>query len=182
MHGLKRRGIFRFQRVHSVNQLVEPLAASCARADHGNSELTSQSGYIYTYFLSPCLIHKIYTDDGARCYLDYLQNEIEVSLQTGGIAHRDAGVGFSAQDKVPRHFLFNRVREERICAGEVYRDIIFSVARECAAGGSYRFSRPVSRVLIHAGQGVEHRALSDVRISRESYYNVIRVLFRGRAV
>lgn len=108
-----------------------------------------------------------------------MQNKIQISLKACCVANNYAGVGIFAEYKVPRHFLFNRVREERVCAGKIDQNMILSVFSERPAGGGNCFSRPVAGVLIHAGQSVEHRAFADVRIPGEGYHNIAGIRFES---
>lgn len=67
-----------------------------------------------------------------------------------------------------------------------------SVRYPLSGGTGYRLSGPVSRVLFHAGQAVEHRAFSHVRVSGEnghcffvighclSFLRLLRLSFRSR--
>ena len=86
-----------------------------------------------------------------RGNLECLQNQIQISFQAGGVAYDNHCVRTAETDKIARNLFLGGMSHQGICTGQVYKDIPHIFVDMPALRASNRLSRPVSRVLIHAG-------------------------------
>jgi hypothetical protein len=70
-----------------VEQLVQPLAEAGTRGHNGDAQLLGQNEVINRQFVSFCLIHEVQANDNSVSDSEYLQHEIEIVMQTGGVDH-----------------------------------------------------------------------------------------------
>ena len=96
-----------------------------------------------------------------------LQSKNQAPFQTAGIAHADDGVGHFQQEKLPCGLLLGGMAGEGIDARQVGHADSAVPGGKRAFRAADGFSRPVSGVLMHAGECVEDGAFSDVRVPGE---------------
>ena len=113
-------------------------------------------------------IHQIDTYGGARQNFDCLQNKVQISFQTGGVADDDGGVRSAKTQKVAGGFLLGGVRKKRVRPRNIDKNVWLVFKPAGSLRGGNRFAGPVSGVLMQSRQRVDHGALSDVWITAYS--------------
>ena len=93
--------------------------------------------------------------------------KIQVTLQVGAIDDIQNGVRALPDQIVPGHDLFQGVWGQRINARQVHDDDVL-VSLQLAFLLLHRNTGPVTNELVGAGQGVEQRGFTTVRIARQS--------------
>ena len=68
-------------------------------------------------------IHKIYTDQDAIRYFQYLEDQVEIALQAGGVADHGNRVHSSEAEKISGDFLLRGMGKQGICAGYIHKHI-----------------------------------------------------------
>ena len=149
-------------------QSRETFFVACNRGDDRNAELFGQKLCLYLNSFLFCFVCQIHTDNDSGRDLHGLKNQVQVSLQTGCITDDGNCIRFSKAQEITGNLFLGRVRHERIGARKVDQDTGPSFAGVPALGVGNRLARPVSRVLLHAGQAVENGAFSHIGISCKS--------------
>ena len=72
--------------------------------------------------LFACFVHEIDAQDYLGRDFQSLEDQIQVSLQAGGVADYHDGVRLSGAEKIPGYFFLRRVSHQRIGAGNVHQD------------------------------------------------------------
>ena len=101
---------------------------------------------------------------------DQLGGQVEVPLNIGPVNHIQDRVGMLLHQVCSGHYLLRRVGGKGVNSGEVLKDHML----EALQGALLLFNGhtgPVPHILIGAGQGIEQRGLSAVRISRQGDFN-----------
>ncbi len=109
-------------------------------------------------------------DDNRNAELDELGGQVQVALDVGAVDDIQNGVGLFAHQVCARHDLFQRIGRQGIDARKILNDDIFMPFQapflffDCDAG-------PVPDILAGAGQSVEQRRLSAVRIAGQRNFD-----------
>ena len=111
-------------------------------------------------------VHHVDGHDDRNAKLGELCGEVEISLQIRAVNDVEDGVRALADQIISRHDLLERVRRQRIDAGQVHDDDIIMLF-EPALLFFDRDARPVADELVRAGQGVKERRLAAVRVARK---------------
>ena len=96
-----------------------------------------------------------------------LQGKIEIPLERRGVADNDHRVGAAEGDIFRRDLLFRRTGGERIRSRQINELNGRPVDAACSRRRRDRFPRPVSGMLVQAGQRVEKRAFPNVRVPHQ---------------
>ena len=146
---------------------------SRGRANHRHAKPLRQRVQVDADVLALRLVHQVHADNHLFRDFQRLQHEIEVALKTGCIAHDHDGVRIAKAEKISRHLLLGGMGEQGVGARDVHEHIgvfpRFAIALRACDG----FARPVARVLVHAREAVEYRALSHVWIAGDGDYAVV---------
>ena len=112
-----------------------------------------------------CFVEQVHAEQNMRRYLRNLNQQIEISLQAGGIADYDDRLGITEADEIARGGFLLGICRQGIAPGQVDKRTARIAAVAC--GKPDGFARPVSRVLIQPRQIIENRAFAYIRIARE---------------
>ncbi len=141
-----------------------------AAGDGGNDRyaqlLGKQSGLYPDAFLFR-FIHQVDAYDDPGGDLHGLEGQIQAAFQAGGVAYDYDRVRLSEAEKIPRDLFLRRMRHKGVGAREIHQNAGLSFADALSLGVGHRLARPVSRVLLHAGQPVENGTFSHVGIPRQ---------------
>jgi len=96
-----------------------------------------------------------------------LQGKIEIPLERRGVADNDHRVGAAEGDIFRRDLLFRRTGGERIRSRQINELNGRPVDATSSRRRRDRFPRPVSGMLVQAGQRVEKRAFPNVRVPHQ---------------
>lgn len=161
-----------------LHQMFQPLFAAGRRGDYGDAEQLGQ--FVEIDVNSPFFgfIAKIDTEDQIVGQILNLKNQIQIPLQTGGVADGDDRICIAVADKVPGHLFLSGVRQKGVGAWQVNKDIAAVMEDTAALGTGDRFAGPVACVLAQTGQIIKDCAFSDIGISGQGYYEItVRIFF-----
>ena len=116
-------------------------------------------------------VHHIDGDHDRYAKLGQLGGQIKIALEVRSVDDVEYRVGTIADQIVTRHYLLEGVGRQGIDSGQVgdyYTVMLFEPSLLLLDG----YAGPVSDELIRAGQGVEQRGFSAVRIARQSYSQI----------
>jgi hypothetical protein len=151
----------------------EAFAVHRFAGDNGDAELVFEACHANVEARGHGDIHHVEHKDHRSAEVENLVNEIEISLQIRGVDDakdpvRLWSIGPPAEQHIARHGFVGRTRGERVCAGEIDDGDGLSVLR---VGGADLLldghAGIVADLLFQAGERVEERALSAVRVADE---------------
>ena len=116
-------------------------------------------------------VHHVDGHDDRNAKLGELCGEVEISLQIRAVNDVEDGVRALADQIISRHDLLERVRRQRIDAGQVHDDDIIMLF-EPALLFFDRDARPVADELVGAGQSVEQGGFAAVRVARKGNFDL----------
>ena len=132
------------QVIQLFHQLVKALLFSGNGAGHGYSQLFRQTFKVNGNILACGFVHQVHTYQDAVRYFHGLKHQVQVALQTGGIANHHNPVASAKADEVAGHFLLRGVGHEGVGAGDIYQHVAVFSCLTVALGIGHGFSRPVS--------------------------------------
>ena len=162
--GNARLGVFR-RLVNARRDGVNAYSFACACADCRNAEQALERGDIGYNAVCFRFVEQVHTEQNMRRYLRNLNQQIEISLQAGGVADYDDRLGISEADEITRGGFLLGICRQGIAPGQVDKRTARIAAVAC--GKPDGFARPVSRVLIQSRQIIENRAFAYIRIPCE---------------
>ena len=170
--------------LQTIREKAQAFFPARRRPDHRHPQTPGEQLKVELYAFALRFVHQIDAYHDAPRYLKRLQNKIQVPLKAGRVAHNDDRVRLPEADEIPRDLLLGRVRHQRISAGDIDHDVGAPAGGASPLSVRNGLSRPVARVLVQAGQGVEHGAFSHVRVSGQRDYLVVRgqLLYRRPCV
>ena len=143
-----------------------------------------QRGGIRAVAPSACLVHEVERHDHRPLQLQELHRQVQVAFQVRRVDDVDDGVrlfaGPCAQDIVPGDDFLQRIRRERINAGQVDNQDLTPVQWRGPLLFFHRNARPVSNILTGARKSVEQRRLAGVGVAGERQADGA-VLLRSRS-
>ena len=119
-------------------------------------------------------VHHVDGDDHRNPQLGQLGSQIQVPLQVGAVDDVQNGVGTLTDQVVAGHHFFQRVRGQRVDAGQVHDGHVI-VLFQLALLLFHCYTGPVAHELIGSGQGIEQRRLAGVRVAREGNFNLFHI-------
>ena len=138
------------------------------RACHHRHAQTACQGFTVHFDAPPlCLIHQVHQHHHFSDVPENLIGEDQVPLQTGGVAYHHQAVKFPLEQRIPGHLFLLRLGVQRIGTRQIRQLIVPPLIAVAASGQGHGFPGPVARVLVHSRQGLEHRGLPHVGISRQ---------------
>ena len=146
-------------------QLVNPDPRPGDPWHDWNTKLTLEPTGVDGNPVASSLVNEVEIHDDAVGNLENLQNEVEIALEPGGINDNDRDVGASKQHEITCDLFVRAARLERVGARQIDDLHTLTFVAEGTFGPRDRLARPIARVLAKTSQGIEHRALADVRIS-----------------
>ena len=135
------------------------------RGHHRDPEFPTQPGHVDSDAMSFGLVHQVEAHDHFVGDLEDLQNQVEVSFESGRVHYHDSHVGSAEQDEIAGHFFIRAASLQRVSARQI--DYLDPFAREIetALCPCYGLARPVAGMLPQACKGIEYCALSCVGIA-----------------
>ena len=118
------------------------------------------------------LVHQVQEHHRPVGDAQYLQDEMEIAFEAGGVDHRHGDVGPPEEQEVARHLFVGAARLQRVGARQVHELDAGASVGERALGSHDGLARPVAGVLPQAGQRVENGALADVGVAGEGDQHV----------
>ena len=153
--------------VGGVEQLVDAHPVPRRAGDHRHPQFLLQPGRVDGDAVPAGLVHQVQEHHHPVGDAQYLQHEVQVALETGGVDHHHGDVGAPEEQEVARHLLVRAPRLQRVGARQVDELDARAAVGEGALGPHDGLARPVAGVLPQAGEGVEDGALADVGVAGE---------------
>ena len=146
-------------------------------ADNRNLQFFLEPQKVYADMLFSGLVHEIYTQEHMGGDSTNLENQIEISFQTGGIADSHHHIRMALQDIITGDLLLTGAAGEGITARQIYKTVFPSPIDPVSCGAFHCFSAPIPCMLMHTGQRVEHSAFTYVGIADQCYITEGNLLF-----
>ena len=146
-------------------EITDPFATAGDGRYHRHTELLRQLADVDGDSVAPGFVHEVQAHDDPVGDLQYLEDEVEVTLQARRIDHHHRYVRLPEQQEVAGHLLIGARRLEGVRSRKVHHLDPLARVRVQPLGPGDRLSGPVSGVLAQAGELVEHGALARVRIA-----------------
>ena len=97
------------QMVQCFHQLLQPLLPPSGTSNHWNAQIGRQSLQIHRNMLAGSLVQQVDTHHASGFQLQGLEHQIQIALQTGGVAHHHRTLSTTEAEKIPCHFLLSGV-------------------------------------------------------------------------
>ena len=98
-----------------------------------------------------------------------LEHQIEIPLQTSGVADCHHHIGVTLQDIITGNLLLTGTAGERVASRQIYKTVFLSPANTGTGGTFHCLSAPVPCMLMHTCQCVEHSAFTYIGITDQCY-------------
>ena len=154
---------------HGFRERLDSLASARAHRNDRNAQRTLQRAHIDRDAQPRGFVHEVHAHDHAVRQLQNLEREAQRPLKARRVTDDDRAFRAALTQKPLRHRLLLRPAHERISTRQISQSVGLSLIKITALRQLDRFARPVAGVLTAAGQGVEHRAFSDIRIARKRH-------------
>ena len=106
-----------------------------------------------------------------------LEHQIEIPLQTSGVADCHHHIGVTLQDIITGNLLLAGAAGEGITARQIYKTVFASPIDPVSCGAFHCLTAPVPCMLMHTGQRVEYSAFAYVGIADQCYITEGNLLF-----
>ena len=130
------------------------------------AELTAQLRDVDLVAVLADNVHHVDGDDHGDAKLGQLGGQVEVALEVGAVDDVQDGVRALRDQVVQGDDLFHGVRGQRVDTGKVHDDDVV-VLLQLAFLLFHGDARPVADELVGAGQRVEQRGFTAVRVTRK---------------
>ena len=169
--GVHRNGLGRLGGVDgSLGSFHDALALQSGDLHHLAAQLTGQLRDVDLIAVLADHVHHVDGNHHRNAQLGQLRGQVQVALQVGTIDQVQDGVGALGDQIIPGYDLLQRVRRERINAGQVHDDDVVMLL-ETSFLLFHRNAGPVTNELIRTGQGIEQRRFTAVRVARQGDLN-----------
>ena len=140
------------------------LALQSAHFHHGAAKFGAQLRKVYSISVLAHKVNHIHRHHNRQAQLDKLRGEVKVSLDIGAVHNVDDGIRLLVHQIAAGHHFFQRVRAERVDAGQVLNDNVL-MAFQPALFLFHGDARPVANILAGARQVVEQCRLAAVGVA-----------------
>ena len=154
----------------SLGSSLGALALQCADLHRLTAQLCAQLLQVDLITVLAHQIDHVHSHDHRDAQLDQLGGQVQVTLNVGTIDDVQDGIGLLLDQISTGNHFFQRVRRQRVDAGQVLNDNIL-IALQLAFLLFHRTAGPVADILVGAGQIVEQGRFTAVRVTGKCNLN-----------
>ena len=136
------------------------------------AQLAGQLGHVDLVAVLLDDIHHVDGDDNGDTQLGQLRGQVQVTLQVRTIDDVQDGVGTLVDQVVTGHHFLQRVGGQGVNTGQVHDGHVV-VLLQLAFLLLHRNAGPVAHELVRAGQRIEQRGFTGVRVARKGNFNLL---------